>query len=139
MFTWKVIFSFIDSADEKEDYFTLAEVKEKLEEEGSWKTSIFEGGLLDDIQTERIEKHLESRAVKEGISYDFSFYTPSCRDVRVQVQFWVVFLPIPIYIISWTLLKVSFCQKPNNPFSTLLSGTEGPAHTYCPYCRDSLH
>jgi len=86
MFTWRVIFS-IDSDDEKEDYFTLAEIKEKLEGEGSWKTSIFEGGL-DDIEIERIEKHLETQAVKEDIRYDFTFYTPSCRDVRVKVQFW---------------------------------------------------
>ena len=85
------IFPFIDSADEKEEYFTLAEIKEKLKEEGSWKTSIFEGGL-DDIEIERIEKHLESRAVKEDIRYDFSFLTPSCRDVRVKVQFAVVFI-----------------------------------------------
>ena len=87
MFTWRVIFSFVDSNDEKEDYFTLAEIKEKLEEAGGWKTSIFEGGL-DDIEIERIEKHLESRAAKEDIRYDFIFLTPSCRDVRVKVQFW---------------------------------------------------
>ena len=87
MFTWKVLFSPINSADEEEEYFTLAEIKEKLEEEGSWKTSIFDCGL-DDIEIERIEKHLESHAVKEDIRYDFSFLTPSCRDVRVKVQFW---------------------------------------------------
>ena len=91
------IFPFIDSADEKEEYFTLAEIKEKLKEEGSWKTSIFEGGL-DDIEIQRIEKHLESHAVKEDIRYDFSFLTPSCRDVRVKVQFAVVFYRIPIVI-----------------------------------------
>ena len=79
-------FSFIDAADEEEDYFTLSEIKAKLEEEGSWKTSIFGGGL-DDIEIERIEKHLESHAVKEDMRYDFTFYTPSCRDVRVKVQF----------------------------------------------------
>ena len=83
-------FSYIDADDEKQDYFTLAEIKEKLEEEGSWKTSIFEGGL-DDIEVERIEKHLESHAVKEDIRYDFTFYTPSCRVVRVKVQFWWFF------------------------------------------------
>ena len=87
MFTWRVIFSSVDSDDEKEDYFTLAEIKEKLEGAGSWKTAISEGGL-DDIEIERIEKHLESRAVKEDIRYDFTFLTPSCRDVRVKVQFW---------------------------------------------------
>lgn len=69
--------------DENEDYFTLAEIKEKLEEKGSWKTSIFKGGL-DDIEIERIEKHLETQAVKEDIRYDFTFLTPSCRDVRVK-------------------------------------------------------
>jgi len=73
----------VGEADEEEDYFTLAEIKEKLEEEGSWKTSIFEGGL-DDTEIERIEKHLESHAVKEDIRYDFTFLTPSCRDVRVK-------------------------------------------------------
>ena len=118
MFTWKVIFSFIDSADEEEDYFTLAEVKEKLEEEGSWKTSIFEGGL-DDIETERIEKHLQSRVVKENIRYDFSFYTPSSRDVRVQVQFSVVFLRIPV-VISWMLKSLSIkSQIQVTPFVAL--------------------
>ena len=86
MLTWKVFFSSIDSDDETEDYFTLAEIKEKLEKEGSWKTSIFEGGF-DDIEIERIEKHLESRAVKEDIRYDFTILTPSCRDVRVKVNF----------------------------------------------------
>ena len=90
MFIWRVIFSSIDSDDEKEDYFTLAEIKEKLEEGGSWKTSIFEDGLAD-IEIERIEKHLESHAVKEDIRYDFAFLTPSCRDVRVKVQFWLFF------------------------------------------------
>ena len=87
MFTWRVLFSSIDSDDEKEDYFTLAEIKANLEEPGSWKTSIFEGGL-DDIEIKSIEEHLESRAVKEDIRYDFTFLTPSCRDVRVKVQFW---------------------------------------------------
>ena len=87
MFTWRVLFSSIDSDDEKEDYFTLAEIKAKLEEPRSWKTSIFEGGL-DDIEIKSIEEHLESRAVKEDIRYDFTFLTPSCRDVRVKVQFW---------------------------------------------------
>ena len=87
MFTWRVIFSCIASADEEEDYFTLAEIKAKLEEEGSWKTSIFDGGL-NDLEIEQIEKHLKSRAVKEDIRYDFTFLTPSCRDVRVKVQFW---------------------------------------------------
>ena len=97
MFTCKIFFSFIDSADEEEDYFTLAEIKEKLEEEGSWKISNFEGGL-DDIEIERIEKHLESRAIKEDIRHDFSFFTPSCRDVRVKVQFAVVFYRLSIAI-----------------------------------------
>ncbi|XP_020632584.1 uncharacterized protein LOC110069397 [Orbicella faveolata] len=73
----------ISEDDEKEDYFTLAEIKEKLEEKASWRTSIFEGGL-DDIEIERIEEHLESHAVKEDIRYDFTFLTPSCRDVRVK-------------------------------------------------------
>ena len=88
MFTWREIFSSIDSADEEEDYFTLAEIKEKLEDERSWKTAFFEGGSLEDIEIEQIEKHLESHAVKEDIRYDFKFFTPSCRVVRVKVQFW---------------------------------------------------
>jgi len=111
MFTWRVIScSYIDSDDEEEDYFTLAEIKEKLEEEGSWKTSIFEGGL-DDIEIERIEKHLESHAVKEDIRYDFKFITPSCRDVRVKVQFWYSFSSNSS---NYKLNdKISLCQKPN--------------------------
>ena len=90
MFERKVTFSYFDSDDEEEAYFTLAEIKHKLEEEGSWKTSIFEGGLKD-IEIERMEKHLESHAVKEDRRYDFKFITPSCRDVRVKVQYWYRF------------------------------------------------
>jgi len=82
--------SSIDSDDEKEDYFTLADIKRKLEEEGSWKTSNFQGGL-DDIEIERIEQYLESNTVKEDKRYDFKFITPSFRDVRVKVQFWYRF------------------------------------------------
>ncbi|XP_020632564.1 uncharacterized protein LOC110069383 [Orbicella faveolata] len=100
----------VSEDDEEEDYFTLAEIKEKLEEEGSWKTSIFEGGL-DDIEIERIEKHLESHAVKEDIRYDFKFITPSCRDVRVKVQFWYSFSSNSS---NYKLNdKISLCQKPN--------------------------
>ena len=73
------------SADQDEDYFTLEEIKEKLEDEKlGWK-SIFKGGL-EKIEVEHIEKNLESRASKEEIRYDFTFYTPSCRYVRVKVS-----------------------------------------------------
>ncbi len=79
------------SADEDEEYFTLAEIKEKLEDdELGWK-SIFKGGL-EKIEVEHIERHLESRAAKEEIRYDFTFYTPSCRYVRVKVHFSVIIL-----------------------------------------------
>ena len=71
------------AVEEEEDYFTLEEIKENLENKKSWNPS-FKAGL-EDMEVERIEKHLKSRAVKEDIRHDFSFYTPSYRDVRVKV------------------------------------------------------
>ena len=37
------------------------------------------------MEVEGVEKHLPSKASKEDIRHDFTFYTPSCRDVRVKV------------------------------------------------------
>ena len=39
------------------------------------------------MEVEHIEENLESRAAKEEIRYDFTFYTPTCRYVRVKVSF----------------------------------------------------
>ncbi|KAJ7323746.1 hypothetical protein OS493_030868 [Desmophyllum pertusum] len=50
--------------DEEEEYFTLEEIKEKLENKKSW-NPYFKAGL-EDMEVEQIEKHLKSRAVKEG-------------------------------------------------------------------------
>jgi len=106
MFTWRVIScSYIDSDDEEEDYFTLAEIKEKLEEEGSWKTSIFEGGL-DDIEIERIEKHLESHAVKEDIDTTLSSSLHLVEMFVLRYNFGTVFLRIPVTI-SWMIKSLS--------------------------------
>ena len=82
------------SADEEEEYFTLAEIKEKLEDDKlGWK-SIFKGGL-EKIEVEYIEKLVDCRTAKEEIRYDFTFYTPSCRYVRVKVH-----LLLKMFIIS---------------------------------------
>ena len=78
------IFSYLVAADEDEEYFTLAKIKDKLEDENGWKSN-FKGGL-DKIEVECVEKYLESRAAKEEIRYDFIFYTPSCRYARVKVH-----------------------------------------------------
>ena len=60
-------------------------MKEKLEivNNGTWKSLFIEG--VEEMEVEGVEKHLPSKAVKEDIRNDFTFYTPSCRDVRVKV------------------------------------------------------
>lgn len=74
------------SADLEEEYFTLKEIKEKVEDQKlGWKSK-FKGGL-EKIEVEHIEESLESRAAKEELRYDFTFYTPTCRYVRVKVSF----------------------------------------------------
>ena len=65
--------------------FTLEEIKEKLEDEQPDWRSILKGDLTK-IEVKQIEKHLECRAAKEEVRYDFTFYTPSCRYVRVKVS-----------------------------------------------------
>lgn len=74
--------------DEEEDTFTLKEIKEKIESTDgkSWKPFFKEG--VKRIEVEAIEKGLESNTATEDIRYDFAFYTPSCRDIRVKV--WLV-------------------------------------------------
>jgi len=73
------------SADLEEEYFTLKEIKEKVEDQKlGWKSK-FKGGL-EKIEVEHIEESLESRAAKEEVRYDFTFYTPTCRYVRVKVS-----------------------------------------------------
>ena len=70
--------------DELEDTFTLNEVKDKVQNAGnnSWKTFFKEG--VEEMDVETITR-LQSNATKEDIRHDFSFYTPSCRNVRVKV------------------------------------------------------
>ena len=79
-------FRFSVAADEEEDTFTLKEIKEKIESTNgkSWKPSFKEGVL--GIEVEKIERGLnKSFTATEDIRYDFTFYTPSCRDIRVKV------------------------------------------------------
>ncbi|XP_020632536.1 uncharacterized protein LOC110069364 [Orbicella faveolata] len=74
----------VDEDEQDEEYFTLAEVKKNLEDgKLGWKSK-FKGGL-EKIEVEHIEESLESRAAKEELRYDFTFYTPTCRYVRVKV------------------------------------------------------
>ncbi|CAH3113247.1 unnamed protein product [Pocillopora meandrina] len=74
--------------DEEKDTFTLKEIKERIEstDDKSWKPSFKEGVLR--MEVEAIERGLESFASTEDIRYDFTFYTPSCRDIRVKA--WLV-------------------------------------------------
>ena len=76
---------FVSLTDELEETFTLKEVQEKLENvtRGTWNPLFIEG--VEDMEVEGVEKHLPSKASKEDIRHDFTFYTPSCRDVRVKV------------------------------------------------------
>ena len=76
------------SADQEEEYFTLEEIKKKLEDQKlGWKSK-FKGGL-EKIEVEHIEESLESHTAKEEVRYDFTFYTPTCRYVRVKVSFFI--------------------------------------------------
>ena len=72
-------------ADELEHTFTLEEFKEKLEDgkNKSWKSFFVEG--VEDMEVLDIEQSLPSKAAKEDIRHDLTFYTPTCRDVRVKV------------------------------------------------------
>ncbi|XP_068744640.1 uncharacterized protein [Montipora capricornis] len=73
----------VDEDEQDEEYFTLEEIKEKLENEKlGWKAK-FKGGL-EKVEVEHIENNLKSRAAKEEVRYDFTFYTPTCRYVRVK-------------------------------------------------------
>lgn len=82
---WNCFLFYSVSDDPDDDYFTLEEIKEKLEDQKlGWKSK-FKGGL-EKIEVEHIEGGLESRAAKEEERYDFTFYTPTCRYVRVKVS-----------------------------------------------------
>ena len=76
---------FLCTADEEKDTFTLKEIKERVESTDgkSWKP-FFKAGVLR-IEVEEIERGLESFTATEDIRYDFTFYTPSCRDIRAKV------------------------------------------------------
>ena len=81
-----IVYTFLPSAEAEEtETFTLMEVKEKIESgDGTgWKLFFKEG--VERIEVEQIEKDLPSSTAKEDIRYDFTFYTPSCREVCVKV------------------------------------------------------
>ena len=63
----------------------MNEIKHKIESTDgkSWKLSFKEG--VEKIEVEEIEKNLTSCSATEDIRHDFTFYTPSCRDIRVKV------------------------------------------------------
>lgn len=73
--------------DELEDTFTLNEVEDKVQNAGnkSWKPFFKEG--VEEMEVEAITS-LPSNATEEDIRHDFSFYTPSCRNVRVKT--WLI-------------------------------------------------
>ncbi|KAK2558337.1 hypothetical protein P5673_019474 [Acropora cervicornis] len=73
--------------DEVDDTYTLNEVKEKIQtgNSKSWKP-FFKGGV-EEMDVKEITS-LPSRATQEDIRYDFGFYTPSCRNVRVKA--WIM-------------------------------------------------
>ena len=57
------------------------------------------------MEVEYIEENLESRAAKEEIRYDFTFYTPTCRYVRVKVSFFyfIVFAQEKYFFSEWAI------------------------------------
>ncbi|XP_015754363.1 PREDICTED: uncharacterized protein LOC107334005 isoform X7 [Acropora digitifera] len=73
--------------DEVDETFTPNEIKEKIQNGNSksWKPNFKEG--VEKMEVEAITS-LPSRATQEDIRYDFSFYTPSCRNVRVKT--WIM-------------------------------------------------
>ncbi|XP_067034569.1 uncharacterized protein [Acropora muricata] len=73
--------------DEVEETFTPNEIKEKIQNGNSksWKPIFKEG--VEKMEVEAITS-LQSRATQEDIRYDFSFYTPSCRNVSVKA--WIM-------------------------------------------------
>lgn len=80
--------AYISRIDEEEETktFTLEEIKHVIESTDgkSWKLSFKEG--VEKIEVEEIEKNLTSCAATEDIRHDFTFYTPSCREIRVKVS-----------------------------------------------------
>lgn len=73
--------------DEEQETFTTKDIKEKIAIGRSWKPFFKEG--VEKIEVEQVEKCLTSCATEDDIRYDFAFYTPSCRDVRVKVTLYV--------------------------------------------------
>ena len=63
----------------------MKEIKEKIEsgDDTGWKPFFKEG--VERIEVEQIEKGLPSSTAKEDIRYDFTLYTPSCRQALVKV------------------------------------------------------
>ena len=78
---------FSSTVDEQKETFTLKDIKEKIEfgDEKSWNLFFSEG--VERMKVEQIEKYLTSCAIMEDIRYDFTFYTPSYRDIRVKVVY----------------------------------------------------
>ena len=79
------ILLFSSVAEALEDTFTLKQIKEKLEtaDNKNWKPFFKEG--VKEMVVAEIEKYLPSKAAKEDIRDDYTFYTPTCREVRVKV------------------------------------------------------
>ena len=92
------------TVDEENETFTLKDIKEKIKfgDDKSWNPFFKDG--VESIKVEQIEKYLTSCAAKEDIRYDFTFFTPSFRDVRVKVFyscciFWVLIITITILFV----------------------------------------
>ena len=105
---------FSSTVDEERETFTLKDIKEKIKfgDDKSWNPFFKDG--VERIKVEQIEKYLTSYAAKEDIRYDFTFYTPSHRDVRVKVfnscfgLFVLLLITIPIlFAIIVTLHKTA--------------------------------
>ncbi len=71
--------------DEEQETFTTKDIKEKIG--GSWKPFFKEG--VEKIKVEQVETCLTPCAAEDDIRYDFAFFTPSIRDVRVKVSLYV--------------------------------------------------
>lgn len=77
----------VDEDELEEDTFTLKKIIEKTEsaDSNSWGTFFKEG--VEEMELQYITT-LPSQSTKEDIRQDFTFYTPSCRNVRVKA--WLI-------------------------------------------------
>ena len=77
---WLAAFLFLAEEDEQ---YTLQEIKQHLRaKEDPWKATFY--GIQMKVQ--ELEDVLASQhRVETFTRYDYSFFTPTCRDVRVKV------------------------------------------------------